>query len=164
MVRRSLMPLGAGNVGNDPFLSLQQGMNRLFDEVFRGARLPMGERDEAMLMPRINVSETDVEIRITAELPGVEEKDVDITLDDDVLTIRGEKRMETKEDRENYHFSERSYGQFQRSVRVPHSVNPDQVHADMANGVLSIVLPKNASQEQTRHIKLGSGPAASTSH
>ena len=112
-------------MSNDPFLSLQQGMNRLFDEVFHGTRVPMAEREEGLLMPRINVSETENQIRITAELPGVADEDVEVTLDDDLLTIRGEKRTETKEEKENYHFTERSFGQFQRSIRVPHSINPD---------------------------------------
>ncbi|MFD1328210.1 Hsp20/alpha crystallin family protein [Mycoplana ramosa] len=162
MVRRSLMPFSGTSMTNDPFFSLQQGMNRLFDEVFQGTRSPIAEREQGMLMPRINVSETENQIRVTAELPGVAEEDVDITLDDDLLTIRGEKRTEAKEEKENYHFVERSFGQFQRSIRVPHSINPDDVHADMTNGVLTITLPKNAAQEQTRRIKVGSGSGSGT--
>ena len=68
----------------------------------------------------MNVSETDKEIRITAELPGVTEQDIDVSLDDDVLTIRGEKKFERKDDKENFHFVERSYGTFQRSLRLPY--------------------------------------------
>lgn len=165
MARHSLMPLGGRNLtSNDPFASLQHGMNRLFEDVFRSAGLPMtGEAMEgAVIMPHINVSETENEVRITAELPGVADKDVDITLDDDVLTIRGEKKMEKKEDKENYHFVERSFGQFQRSIRIPHSINAAQVHAHVVDGVLTITLPKNQAQERTRHIKVSSG--ASTSH
>ncbi|PWJ84099.1 HSP20 family protein [Pseudaminobacter salicylatoxidans] len=163
MARRSLMPFSGNNMmSSDSFLSLQQGMNRLFDEVFHGSRLPLMERDEGMIVPQINVSETENEVHITAELPGVAEKDVEVMLDGDVLTIRGEKKMEKKEDRENYHFVERSFGQFQRSIRVPHSINPEQVHAHVVDGVLSITLPKNAAKEKTRHIKVGSG--SSTSH
>lgn len=163
MARRSLMPFSGNNMmSSDPFLSLQQGMNRLFDEVFHGSRLPLMERDEGMIVPQINVSETENEVHITAELPSVAEKDVEVMLDGDVLTIRGEKKMEKKEDRENYHFVERSFGQFQRSIRVPHSINPEQVHAHVVDGVLSITLPKNAAKEKTRHIKVGSG--SSTSH
>jgi len=158
------MPLSGSNMmSSDPFMSLQQGMNRLFDEVFHGSRLPAMEREEGgMIIPQINVSETENEIRITADLPGVAEKDVDVTLDDDILTIRGEKKMEKKEDKENYHFVERSFGQFQRSIRLPQSINADQVHAHVVDGVLTITLPKNAAKERTRHIKVGSG--ASTSH
>lgn len=163
MARRSLMPFTGTSMSNDPFFSLQQGMNRLFDEVFQGARSPV-EREQGVLMPRINVSETENQIRITAEMPGVAEDDVDITLDEDLLTIRAEKRTEAKEDKENYHFTERSFGQFQRSIRVPHSINPDDVHADMANGVLTITLPKNAAKDQARRIKVGSGSGTTISH
>jgi HSP20 family protein len=105
-----------------------------------------------MIMPNINVSETDNEIRITAELPGLAEKDVDVTLDDDVLTIRGEK----KDEKENDHVVERSLGRFQCSVRVPHSVIPDQVQARVENGILTVILPKDQAQEKTRHIKVQS--------
>lgn len=171
MARHPLVPFGGSQLaGSDPFFSLQRGMNRLFEDVFRGGGLPTAgaEGQEAgMLMPQINVSETDSEIRITAELPGVAEKDVDVTLDDDVLTIRGEKRLEQKEDKENYHFVERSFGRFMRSVRLPQSVNREQVRANVENGVLTIVLPKNAAQDKTRHIPVMGGQAkgsGGTSH
>ncbi|MDH6234030.1 HSP20 family protein [Mesorhizobium soli] len=163
MARHPLMPLGSRNLlGSDPFASFQQGMNRLFEDVFRGTGMTPTEGHEGMIMPHLNVSETENEVRITAELPGVAEKDVDVTLDDDVLTIRGEKRMEKKEDKENFHFVERSFGQFQRSIRIPRSVNAAQVHAHVADGILTITLPKNPAQERSRHIKVSSG--ASTSH
>jgi len=170
MARHPLVPFGGSHLaGNDPFVSLQRGMNRLFEDVFRNAGLPAtgaeGQQG-GLLMPQINVSETDTEIRITAELPGVAEKDVDITLDDDMLTIRGEKRMEQKEDKENYHFVERSFGSFMRSIRLPQSVNREQVRANVENGVLTIVLPKNAAQEKTRHIPVmgGQSKGSGTSH
>ncbi|WP_029077296.1 Hsp20/alpha crystallin family protein [Kaistia adipata] len=169
MARRSLVPFGSSQMSSiDPFVSLQRGMNRLFEDMFSTAGLPAtgAEGQEgAVLMPQINVSETDKEIRITAELPGVAEKDVEVTLDDDVLTIRGEKRMEQKEDRENYHFVERSFGRFMRSLRLPQSVLRDQVRANVENGVLTVVLPKNAAQEKTRHIPVGgAGKGSGTSH
>ncbi|WP_018182165.1 Hsp20/alpha crystallin family protein [Kaistia granuli] len=161
MARRSLVPFGSNQMGGiDPFVSLQRGMNRLFEDMFTTAGMPAAgaERQEGgALMPQINVSETDKEIRITAELPGVAEKDVEVTLDDDMLTIRGEKRMEQKEERENYHFVERSFGRFTRSIRLPQSILRDQVRANVENGVLTVVLPKNAAQEKTRHIPVG-GP------
>jgi HSP20 family protein len=158
MARQSLMPFG-GNA--DPLLSFQRGMNRLFDDMFRGSGMPMASetQESGMIMPQVNVSETDNEIRITVELPGVAEKDVDVTLDDDVLTIRGEKRFEKKEDKENYHVVERSFGRFQRSLRVPHSIKADQVQAQVENGVLTVILPKNAAEEKTRHIQVRSGAA-----
>jgi len=146
----------------DPFTSFQRNMSRLFDDMMHGNLPSLSRSDEAgMVMPQINVSETDKELRITAEMPGVSEKDVDITLDDGVLTIRGEKKMEKKEDKENFHYMERSYGQFQRSLRVPNSINADQVQASVENGVLTVILPKNMAQEKTRHIQVKGG---STSH
>lgn len=158
MARHSLIPAGSGMFSSDPFTSLQRSMNRLFEDVMQG-NLPSAARaDEAgTVMPQINVSETEKEIRVTAEMPGVTEKDIDITLDDGVLTIRGEKKMEKKEDKENFHYVERSFGQFQRSLRVPNSINPDQVQARVENGVLTVTLPKNMAQEKTRHIEVKGG-------
>jgi len=155
MARQSLMPVAGNLIGRDPFLSLQRSMNRLFEDVFRGSMPAASENgDIYSVMPQMNISETDKELRVTAELPGVAEKDVDVTLDDDILTIRGEKKLENKEDKENYHMIERSYGQFQRSIRVPHSVKGDQVQAHVENGILTVVLPKNEAQEKTRHIEV----------
>lgn len=159
MARNSLTPTGSGLSGNDPFLSFQRGMNKLFGDVFYGMGMPLAgaEGQEAgMIMPSMNVSETDNELRITAELPGVSEKDVDVTLDDDVLTIRGEKKFEKEEGKEgeNYHFVERSFGRFQRSLRIPHSVKSDQVQARVENGILTVILPKNKDQEKARHIRI----------
>lgn len=161
MARHSLIPAGTGLMSSDPFMSLQRSMNRLFDDMFRnGIPAATGQGEESgMVMPQMNVSETEHEVRITAELPGVSERDVDITLDDDMLTIRGEKRMEKKEDREHYHFVERSFGQFRRTLRIPHSVNPDQVQARVENGVLTVILPKHQGQEKMRHIQVKGGGA-----
>jgi HSP20 family molecular chaperone IbpA len=124
-------------------------MNRLFDEALRGTGLPAGGPSQGgnFVNASMNVSETDKEIRITAELPGVTEQDIDVSLDDDVLTIRGEKKFERTDDKENFHFVERSYGTFQRSVRLPYAVDPEQVQAHCENGVLTVTLPKTAQQE-----------------
>jgi HSP20 family protein len=99
-------------------------------------------------------------------LPGVSEKDVDVSLSDDVLTIRREKKFErkddTKDDTENYHFVERSYGTFQRSLRLPYAVDPDQVQASFENGVLTVTLSKGKEQERSRRIQvIGSNGQAS---
>ena len=102
----------------------------------------------------MNVSETENEIRITAELPGVTEQDIDISLDDDVLTIRGEKKFERTDDKENFHFVERSYGTFQRSLRLPFPVDPEQVQASFENGVLTVTVPKTGRQERSRRIQV----------
>ena len=171
MARNPLFPFRSGGLaerggyGGDPFLSLHREMNRLFDDVMRGSfGVPVrsGEQGGGMMMPHMDVSETENEVRIYAELPGVSEKDVDVSLSDDVLTIRGEKKFERKDDTENYHFVERSYGTFQRSLRLPYAVDPDQVQASFENGVLTVTLPKGKEQELSRRIQvIGSSGQAS---
>ena len=100
--------------GGDPFMSLHREVNRLFDEALRGFGQPLVAGESAaggtFVPARMDVSETDSDVRVRAELPGVSEKDVEVTLDDDLLTIRGEKRLERKDEKENFHFVERSYG------------------------------------------------------
>jgi HSP20 family protein len=151
-----------GGFGSDPFLSLHREMNRLFDDVFRGSTGQMpssqGQGGEGgMLMPHIDVSETERELKICAELPGVSEKDIDVRLEDDVLVIRAEKKFERKDEKENYHFMERSYGTFQRAVRLPGPVDPDQVQASFDNGVLTVTVPKSEQQERSRRIQIQGG-------
>jgi HSP20 family protein len=156
MARHSLTPFQGGLIRGDPFLQLHREMNRLFDDVFRGGGLPAaeGQSGSALLAPQIDVSETGNELRIYAELPGVKEDGIDVTLDGDVLTIRGEKSFEHKDEKENYHFMERSYGTFQRSIRIPYHVDPDAVKADFRNGVLTVTLPKSQQQERSRRIQV----------
>ncbi|MGH1575168.1 Hsp20/alpha crystallin family protein [Methylobacterium sp. P31] len=165
MARNSLTPFRSGGLlgGGDPFLSLHREMNRLFDDVFRGGGEPAssvpGSGAGTFINAHMNVSETDKEIRVTAELPGVTDKDIDVSLDDDVLTIRGEKRFEQSKggEKENFHFVERSYGSFQRSIRLPFPVDPEQVKANFEHGVLTVTLPKTAQQERSRRIQVQSG-------
>jgi HSP20 family protein len=150
--------LGTG--GSDPFLTLHREMNRLFDDVLRGGPVSSGgqggSQGGVLLAPHMDVSETDKELRIQAELPGVSENDIDVSLHEDVLTIRAEKKQERKEEREGVHFSERAFGTLQRSLRLPFQVNPDQVQARFANGVLSVTLPKTQPQERSRRIQIQS--------
>jgi HSP20 family protein len=138
--------LGRGLPGN-PFLTLHREMNRLFDDVFRSAP-GAGDASSEVIVPQINVSETDKELRVTADLPGVSEKDIDVTVDGDLLSIRAEKKVERKEEKEkeNYYFVERAYGTFQRGLRLPFSVDPGQVQAQFENGVLTVTLPKPQDQ------------------
>ena len=166
MARNPLTPFRSGGGllgGGDPFLSLHREMNRLFDDAFRGAPAAAGQGSGAgsFVNALMNVSETDNEVRITAELPGVTEWDIDVSLDDDVLTIRGEKKFERTEggEKESFHFVERSYGTFQRAVRLPFPINPDQVRASFENGVLTVSLPKTAQAERTRRIQVRTGGA-----
>ena len=168
MARNPLSPFGFGGVGergvgSDPFLSLHREMNRLFDDVLRGTfGVPSREGQGGQggtLMPHIDVSETEKELKVCAELPGVTEKDVEVTLNDDVLTIRGEKKVERTNEQENYHFVERSYGTFQRSLRVPYPVEPDQVQARFEHGVLTVTLPKAEQHQRSRRIQVQAGGA-----
>ena len=148
--------LGVG--GNDPFLTLHREMNRLFDDVLRGGSVSAGGQGggqgDVLLAPHMDVSETDKEVRIQAELPGVSENDIEVSLHEDVLTIRAEKKQERKEEREGVHFSERAFGTFQRSLRLPFQLNPDQVQARFVNGVLSVTMPKTQPQERSRRIQV----------
>ena len=162
MARNPMVPFrpGGGMFPSDPFLSLHREMNRLFDDVLRGAALPAAAGSQGQgevgtfVNASMNVSETDKELRITAELPGVTEQDIDVSLDDDVLTIRGEKKLERNDEKENFHFVERSFGTFQRSLRLPYAVDPEQVRASFENGVLTVTVPKTGRQERSRRIQV----------
>ena len=169
MARNPLSPfrgggLMGGSFGGDPFMSLHRQMNRLFDDVLREStgQTPssQGQGGEGgMLMPHMDVSETDKELKVCAELPGVSEKDIDVRLEDDVLVIRAEKKFERKDEKENYHFMERSYGTFQRALRLPGPVEPEQVQASFENGVLTVTVPKTEQQERSRRIQIGGSPS-----
>jgi HSP20 family protein len=123
-----------------PFGMLQREIERLFDDFGRG--LPAFNSPE--LSPRMNVTETDTIIELTAELPGLEEKDVDINYADGVLTIRGEKKSEKEETDKNYRLLERSYGSFSRAIELPSGVDPASVKATLTKGVLTVTVPKPA--------------------
>ena len=163
---RDLIPWGRSNNqapaayrddGRHPFLSLHREMNRVFDEFFRDfdMRLPrMGGTGFNGGWPQIDVSETDKEIAITAEMPGVEEKDVELLLEDGMLCIKGEKRAEN-EDKERQ-FSERYYGRFERRIPLDAEVQADKAEARFKNGVLTMTLPKNPdARPRSRRIPIG---------
>ena len=141
----------------DPFVDLREHIDRLFGNVF-GSVEPFGRTITGRMevMPRVDVAETDEAITITADLPGVDEKDVDLTLVNGVLTLRGEKKAEKEEKEKNYHVVERSYGSFTRSFRLPDTVNPDKVAARFDKGVLIITVPKaEDAKTQVRRIAIG---------
>jgi HSP20 family protein len=121
-------------------------MNRLFDDVFRGFDIaPFGSFGGMGRMagwPSVEVSETDKDIRVSAELPGLEEKDVEVLMSDGVLTIRGEKRSEVED--KSRAFSERTYGRFERRIPLGWEVEEDKVNASFRNGVLTVTMPKSA--------------------
>jgi HSP20 family protein len=139
---RPLLPFGRTDRARsgDPFVALQRQMDRLFENVFNSG-LP-ALRTGATLAPSIDIKETDQGLEVEAELPGVDEKDVQVTLDDNVLTIKGEKKAEKEESKKGYYMSERSYGSFLRSFELPGGIDADKVNASFSKGVLKVTLPK----------------------
>lgn len=141
----------------DPVVGLRREIDRLFDEFAsdfgfgRGRSLfdwsPFRHFDVprvagGMIAPRVDVTESDKQIKITAELPGMTDKDIELVLTDDVLTLKGEKSEEKEQKDEDFHLSERTYGSFRRSFRIPDNVNAEKVAAAFKNGVLTVTLPK----------------------
>jgi HSP20 family protein len=151
----------------NPFGSLQREVDRLFEDFSRALPMFAMPAMPALMniVPKVDVAETDSEIEITAELPGLERKDVEITLEDDVLTIRGEKKAESVQgnkdnkdnksnktdngggENKNYHLTERSYGVFYRVLQLPPGIDPSSVKATMSNGLLKITIPKPAKTQ-----------------
>jgi HSP20 family protein len=142
---------------SDPFGSLRSEMDRLFDTFMGGLPTfpnmfaPSATRGFT-LTPSLDVKETDKEIVVEAELPGLEEKHISLMMQNGVLTLQGEKRLEYDEEKENYHVMERRYGSFSRSLRVPDTVDEAKVEARFENGVLKVTLPKRpeATSEQRK--------------
>jgi HSP20 family protein len=108
----------------------------------------LGDRIADWFAPRAEAKESIAQYEITMELPGVAEKNIDVSLHDGVLTVKGEKNSERKEEGEGYFFSEREYGRFQRTFRLPADAKGDGVGADFSNGVLTITVPKMAEEKQ----------------
>ena len=139
----------------DPFRDLnmlQDRMNRLFDDAGRG-----WQSDEPVSTttwsPAIDIFETDGEIVVKAELPGMDRKDIAVHLENNVLTLRGERRFEKETKEENYHRIERSYGGFSRAFSIPMSVDEQSIRADYTDGILNIRLPKK-EQAKPKQIKI----------
>ena len=153
---RSSVPAATREDAN-PFLTLHREMNRLFDDVFSGfdAGWPTSSIVRSS-WPKVELTEADGALRVSAELPGMDEKDVELLIDDDVLTIRGEKRSETTDEKRGY--TERSYGRFERSIALPYAVEESKAEASFRNGVLTVSLPRSAKvQERARRIAI-TGP------
>lgn len=139
-----------------PFGAMRSELDRLFDEFLHGFDIaPTGRAggSPAEFAPRVDISETDEEFRVTAELPGLDEEDFEVSLEEDVLTIKGEKKVEKQEERKGYTHVETSRGSFQRAFRLPLEVDPDSVTASYKKGVLTVTLPKHPeAQRQPRVI------------
>ncbi len=135
--------------------TIRDEMNRLFDEFFSGFPFPERRRGlmEGEWAPIVDVAETDENIVVTAELPGVKQNDVEITVVNDVLTLKGEKKEEKEIKKENYHRIERSYGSFQRSITLPTGVQADKAKASYKDGVLTVTIPK-VEEAKPKSIKI----------
>jgi len=135
-----------------PFNALSRRMHRLFDELLPGFELaPFASGSAALesFIPRMNVTEDEKEICITAELPGMDEKDIELTLSNDRLTIKGEKKEEVEEKDKDHYRMERSYGSFERWLPLPEHVDQDKIQAHFKNGLLKISLPKTPESQKT---------------
>lgn len=140
-----------------PVTALRDEMNRLFDNFWSGDFLP--ERFPfARAFPSLDVTETEEEVIVRAEVPGLEAKDIEVTLSGSVLTLRGEKKEEKEENEKNVHHREVRYGSFSRSVQLPAVVESEKVSAECKKGVLRITLPKT-EKERAKKIVVKGDPA-----
>jgi HSP20 family protein len=149
----------------DVWRSFRSEMDRLFDRFGFPSLRRMFEMEPAwrprstfsFSAPPIDLSEEEKAYKITAELPGLDAKDVEVSVSDDRLVLKGEKRQEKEEKDKNYYFSERSYGSFERAFELPGSVDREKIAADFSKGVLTITLPKTAqAQKQAKKIEVKS--------
>ena len=140
-----------------PAQSLHREMNRLFEDFFRSpafehfGEFPAfpAEQSWGDVTPRIDMSETEKELLVKVELPGMTEKDVTISINKDLLTISGEKKQEKEQTEKGWYRMERQYGSFSRSIPLPYEIESDKAEAVYKNGVLSIKLPKSAMQQRS---------------
>ena len=122
--------------------SLQDEMNKMFDRFFRGGDFPDFGMDSGSWIPPIDLSETGDKVTVKTEIPGIDPKEIDISIQDNTLIIKGEKKAEKEEKDKNYYRMERRYGSFSRSISLPASVDVNKISAECKNGVLEINLQK----------------------
>ncbi|HMY67344.1 MAG TPA: Hsp20/alpha crystallin family protein [Leptospiraceae bacterium] len=139
---------------DSPFLSLHREMNRLFDNFFNDfPSVSTGRYSEvSSFSPRINIAENEKEIRIEAELPGIDEKDLSVEIKGRTLSIHGERKAKKEEKKENYHIVESSYGSFYRSVELPEEADLDKVEAKSKDGITTIIIPKLENSKTARKV------------
>ncbi len=162
MAIKNLMPFGRKDVPvrreeENPFRALRREMDSLFENFFHGFEMEPFTSRHGAFSPDIDVVESDKEIAVTVELPGMDEKDIDVSLNEDTLTIRGEKKAEKEDKGKDFYRMERSYGSFSRSITLPKEVNTEKVEAQFKKGILTVVLPKTSKAvEETRKISIKS--------
>ena len=160
---RDIIPFGKKKIDvqrdeDNPFAMIQREMNRIFDSFSRNRGFGEFPEVTGTFAPRMDVSEDAKSFIVRAELPGVSEKDIDLSLSGDTLTITGIKTKEKEEKGRNYHYSERTYGSFSRSLPLPRQVDAGKVSANFRNGVLTITLPKSsAALEERKKIAVQTG-------
>jgi HSP20 family protein len=139
----------------DPFrdmVTLREKMNRLFEDYYP-ARTEEKDMVSSTWAPSVDIYESENELVLTAELPGIKDDDIEIKLEDNTLTIKGERKFEKETKEENYHRIERSYGSFFRSFTLPAYIEQDKIEAENENGVLKIMLPKKM-EAKSRKVKV----------
>jgi HSP20 family protein len=139
----------------DPFrdmVTLREKMNRMFEDVFAG-RSEDKELSASTWAPAVDIFETESELMMTVEVPGIDEKDIEIKIEDNTLTLKGERKFEKETKEENYHRIERSYGSFYRAFTLPNSIDPDKIQAEHENGVLKITMAKR-QELKPRKVKI----------
>jgi len=133
------------------FERMRREMDRFWDSFFEKRPAKAGEEGE--FLPSIDLAEKDNELVVKCEVPGMDPKDINISLSDGVLTIRGEKKQEREEKEADYHLVERSYGSFSRSIQLPKQVQSEKISASYKNGILKITLPKS-EEAKKKEIKI----------
>jgi HSP20 family protein len=134
------------------FERMRREMDRLWDSFFEGKPTRMAG-EEREWVPSLDISETKGDLVVKAEIPGIDPKDIDISLNEGVLTIKGEKKQEKEEKEEGYHLVERSYGSFTRSIRLPREIQNEKINASYKNGVIKITLPKT-EEARKKEVKI----------
>jgi len=151
----SSAPVAYRDEGSNPLLSFRRDMDRLVEDLFRGSLPSLDWGRSAVSWPKLEVSEGNREIRITAEVPGMSEDDVELLVEDGVLTLRGEKKSQSEDKERGY--SERFYGRFERRIGLPAGVDEEGAKADFRDGVLTITLPRSPEAERGKRIPINGG-------
>jgi len=134
-------------------LTLQDRMNRLFDDSMRGIRPEENALSSGIWSPPVDIYETESDVILKAEVPEVNQKDIDIQVENNTLTLKGERKFEKETKKENFHRIERAYGTFTRSFTLPNAIDQERIHADYKDGVLKITMPKR-EETKAKQIKV----------
>lgn len=159
-------PLYSGH-HHDPMLQIHRDIDHLFDQFFRGWGVPRRGglshltdfTNDTMLRPKIDLSGADKEYLLTVEIPGVSDKDMSVDISNNIMTIKGEKKLEKEEKEKNYYRIERSYGSFQRVLSLPEDVDQEGIQASFNNGILTITMPRKALPKgEVKQVEITAGP------